>query len=835
MPSTNLIHRKRLEKLAKDLSDFHILYVQAPAGYGKTVFAAQWLEAMKGPKISITLDEYDNTSYSLCNKLCCILEAFFSLRDTDAIAAFIKHPNYIKAPKEFLMRAVAALPNNTSGYLVIDDLHCIQEPALLKILLDFLKHLPEEIKICILSRNSPPELFSEVILKNKLTFIPQQQMLFDSEEILSLYKCRNICITKKQAETIHNYTEGWPIAVSALLLSSKQIPTEKTSLVWLDHLLETQVWNRWDEPSRKFMIDICMEEKIYESLCNILTGLNNSRFFLDKLILEGAFLSRQLDGTYRFHKLFQKFLQKKFLEMPEEYRIEQTRKAAEWYQSHHAFFFAVKKFAYIKDQDAIARCFDSLETMSRNDFDAEQVMLAVHETLDIEVASEYPFLYFMLAFTARNEGRIEYFKNYADLYYQNYPQIVQRNPELGHNIFFLYTMDFRYTLKDIAAMAGDGQIANNFRGVRGSATLYFPFYHRSYRDFSELLPCDIEKAVGELLLTLGPLVGKEYGMISNCIQAGLYYEQGNLTQALELALDAAAQLKADFAPETKFCTMVLLLQIYHFTNLNEQADTIRKQIQNMIEDESAYYLQANFDAVITRNCLDSGNTAAAHTWLRTRGTEIYDQIKFFDLIIHFTTVRAHLALGNFNQAIILSEKILVLCSALNRTIDMIESYLLLSIAFWKKKRGHQKKALFYIEEAIKLAYPLNCRQSFINEGAELETMLDILQKRTMRSDYAGALPSLFIKNLSISTKKSACHSPGLTAGRIEQSEHFTPRQKCVMKLMCEGYTYQMIGDALGIKFSTVRSHIELIYRKLDVSNMKDAILKIHKLHILEER
>lgn len=835
MSPRSIIPRKRLEKLAENLCDCQILYVQAPAGYGKTVFANQWLETKPAPKVSIALDEYDNNSFGLYNKLRCILEALLVLDDAAAIPAFIRHPNYAKAPAEFLMRAAAVLPENVNGYLVIDDLHCITEPSLLKILLDFLKRLPKQIKICILSRNSPPELFSELILKNILNLIKPEQLLFNNEEILSLYKSRNTCISKKQAEEIHTYTEGWPIAVSALLLSSNQLPTEKASLDWFDSFLGTQVWNKWDARSQRFMIDISMEEKLCEGLCNELTGSDDSHILLDKLILEGAFLSRQQDETYRFHKLFQEFLKKKFLEMPEKYRISQIRTAAKWYQTHHEFYLAVKKFSYIKDYESITRCFDSLEIMDRGDFDAEQVMLAVHEALDIDIASQYPFLFFMMAFTARNEGRIEDFKTYADLYYQNYSRIVKRNPELGHNIFFLYTMDFRYRLTDIEAMACNPQITTNLQGVRGSATLYFPFYHRSYKDFSELLPEDIEKTMDRLFHTLGPLLGKECDMLFYCIQAGLYYEQGYLVYALELALSAAAKLQADFTPETKFCALMILLQIYHSMDEEEQVMSTQKEIQKMIEKDGAYYLQANFDAVTVKNQFYIGNIDAAHKWCQTRGTETYGQIQFYDLIIHYTTVRAHLVLGNLNQAIILSEKILHMCSALNRPLDIIESYLLLSIALWKKKRGHQKRALFYIEEAIKLAYPLNCRQAFINEGPELGTMLDILKKRTMRSDYSGDLSPLFVKQLYAGVLKNSFSNTGLTAGRIEQSEHFTPRQKKVMQLMCEGYSYQMIGDALEIKFSTVRSHIELIYRKLDVSNMKDAILKIHKLHILEER
>jgi DNA-binding NarL/FixJ family response regulator len=54
-----------------------------------------------------------------------------------------------------------------------------------------------------------------------------------------------------------------------------------------------------------------------------------------------------------------------------------------------------------------------------------------------------------------------------------------------------------------------------------------------------------------------------------------------------------------------------------------------------------------------------------------------------------------------------------------------------------------------------------------------------------------------------------------------------------MELLCGGESYKSIAEKMGIKFSTVRSHIELIYRKLDVPNETMAVMKINELGILD--
>ncbi len=829
--SNTTIKRERLMKLSEELSSHKILYIQAPAGYGKTIFAGHWLAQKKEPHALVTLDEYDNSVNDFCRKMKNALAALYPHHEE--ISSFTAHPAFDSAPAEFLMRAVSAMPADSMANIVIDDLHEMTDPDVLKFLPVFLMRLPSDTKILITSRTAPPESFSGLILKNELKLVKQEQMQFDRDEIYRLYRKNHIEITSKQAETVFDLTEGWPIAVNALLLSGS-IPTQSIPSDQLESFLKTQVWETWDERSRDFMIGTSIEESLTKDLCQALTGEKNSGELLESLLSKSSFLWKRKDGSYRFHKLFREFLLHLFFSRPEEYRVKQFRASGEWHLAQNDFYRAIERFSRIEDYDNIARCFDLLESIDRGGFDTERVMRAVRSTLNEAITEKYPYLLFMMAFTARNEGRIADFVRYADQYYANYPRVVQRNPELAHNIFFLYIMDFRYTLKDISDMAGAVQPTASFQGVRGSATLYFPLYHRSYRDFSDLALHDIDSAAAALDCALGPLLGEEREMLVECIRAGLYYEKGDLLYAQTLALSAAAKIRKEFAPESKFCVMILSLLVGHALGQYDQAEIMREDIQKMIETDQAFYLLFNFHAVVYKNRLSSGDTAAAQNWIHTNATGLYDHLEFFRLYGHFTTARAFITLGNFDQAIILLSKIEELCDALKRPLDVIEAKILLAIAYWKKKRGYQKKALETLESAIRLAQLYGYEQLFINEGAELENMLSRLKSRTIRSDYQGELSGVFVKKLYLGAVGHAQYSKGLTGGRIEQGLHFTQQQKRVMKLLCEGLSHRKIGETLGIQFSTVRSHVELIYKKLDVPGAKEAILKICELNLLEE-
>lgn len=133
------------------------------------------------------------------------------------------------------------------------------------------------------------------------------------------------------------------------------------------------------------------------------------------------------------------------------------------------------------------------------------------------------------------------------------------------------------------------------------------------------------------------------------------------------------------------------------------------------------------------------------------------------------------------------------------------------------------------------AQPLGYEQLFFNDGAKIKNILSELRHWTMRSDYDGPLTDEFVRRLYIGAAEQADRGIGAAGNKkSEMGVKLTPRQKTVAELMCRGYSYRKIAEELGIQFSTVRSHIELIYRKLDVSTMDEAIKKMRRLHITEE-
>jgi len=211
---------------------------------------------------------------------------------------------------------------------------------------------------------------------------------------------------------------------------------------------------------------------------------------------------------------------------------------------------------------------------------------------------------------------------------------------------------------------------------------------------------------------------------------------------------------------------------------------------------------------------------------------LLDNLSFFKIYQYFTTARAYIVIGDHTNAVLFLQRLLGLNERYRRTLDIIEACILLAVVHWKKGRGGQLTALDYLERAVIAAHEYKFIQVFANEGAELINMLHRLQKRSVQEKYAGSLPSDFVKTLYIAAVEGAKRSKGLTGGRTREKLSFTDKQKVIMRFMCEGYSRNKIAEKTGLKPNTVKSHTELIYKKLDVSNSIDAVMKIKKLDVL---
>jgi LuxR family maltose regulon positive regulatory protein len=587
--------------------------------------------------------------------------------------------------------------------------------------------------------------------------------------------------------------------------------------------LDTKIWKPWDRETKTLLLRLAVPAKITPTLTERLTGRTDGRGLLEGLVKKGnAFLSFESADTYRFHDLFRDFLLNRmdaFLGRDEIRKLNDL--AAGWHYEQGDYYAGAKHYIHNNDHEGIRRC---LEATTR--FHTETGAISMETRLNFvkqyvlglspEFIGQNSYLISKCASVAFHDGNTADYIKYIDLLRQKMPEISKNQPELVEHIVFLNGLDFRLPLKRFIELLAESMpplhLDSGFRRVAKTVTITqnLPFYHRSMRDYSEYY--ELKKEDFALIrATFGAMIGGDYDSMEHSIIAGIYYERGELLEAIRHAIEARQACGEGTHPETVFSAdMILAATLYAMGALSEAAEIMRRT-EDFIERQ-AQFLSPNFKALRTERAIRDGHTDAAREWLLVYAN-CSNRLPFYQICRHFATLRSYMAVKDYAAAAAFGARLSTLAAEYKRPLDQIESGLLTAMALW---RGGEKKSAWQLEQAMDLARCYGFTQLFINEGKEILPLLWELRKRRGRPDAVRCFADRLING--IYKKHDLKPDEGTNPKLSEQ-------QRAMLPYLSRGMTYKEIAEAAGLGHGTVKSHILLVYKRLGARNAREAVMK----------
>ena len=143
------------------------------------------------------------------------------------------------------------------------------------------------------------------------------------------------------------------------------------------------------------------------------------------------------------------------------------------------------------------------------------------------------------------------------------------------------------------------------------------------------------------------------------------------------------------------------------------------------------------------------------------------------------------------------------------------------------------ESLEIMEIVLSETQPYSFIRLIADEGAAVLQILKKTLSRIEHANYSGPLDSKYVNSVYLAAYAVSKQRRGITAELKTKQVKLSRQQKMIVGLLSQGYKREDIIEETGLSLSTVKSYINITYRKLGAGSAADAVVKARELGIIE--
>ncbi len=308
VPSLSRRHvpRPRLTRVLEASTAQTILLI-APAGFGKTSLACEWLAGRE----NVFWYRATSASADLAAFSVGIAEVLAPV--APGAAERLRQRLRVGEVPEKAARPLAEMLADdlvdwpSDGILVIDDYHLVVDSAPVEEFVDWLLTRASHLRVLVTSRRRPAWASARRVLYGQVTEIESDRLAMTDREVSAALAER----PREAVRTLVSQADGWPALVGlASLASTSAIPTEHVSRELFRYLAD-EVLRQESQEIQDFMLVAAIPHLVNLSIARDVLGLENVTSVLERLSNDGL-LHESGSGNLSFHPLLRDFLNQKF-------------------------------------------------------------------------------------------------------------------------------------------------------------------------------------------------------------------------------------------------------------------------------------------------------------------------------------------------------------------------------------------------------------------------------------------------------------------------------------------------------------------------------------------
>jgi LuxR family maltose regulon positive regulatory protein len=715
-----------------------------------------------------------------------------------------------------------------------------------------------------------------------------------SEAAEFLNQVMHLQLSAEEVGVLEARTEGWIAGLQLAALSMKghkDVPGFIQAFAGdnryiVDFLME-EVLQRQPGSVRSFLLQTSILDRLSGPLCDVVTGQSGGRSQLESLE-RGNFFLIPLDDRrdwYRYHHLFSDVLRMHLMTEQPDLVPALHRRASEWYEQNGLAADAIRHALVAKDFERAAGLIERALPFMRQSRQ-ESTFLGWLKALPDELFQYHPVLNVHYIGTLLLNGqfdgiesRLRDIERWLATPEDNREQPVYVDEEEFQRLpgsVAMYRAAFSLAQGDAASTMKHGRKVleltredDNFMRGAASSLLGLAFWtsgdlETAYEMFSKGMAhlqkvgfisdviggsvtlADIRITQGRLreamriyerglqlatepdTPTLRGAADMHVGM------SGLYHEHNNLIAAEQHLLKSKELGELNWLLKNPYRWRVSMACIREVQGELDDALDLLDQAEPLYFSDFSPNPRP-VQALKARVWIKQGELEKALDWARERKLSVeeepsylreFEQITFARILL-FQYQRDH-SISFLRDAIGLLKHLLKSTEDGGRMGSVIEILILQALA--NQMREDIPAALSALERALKLAEPEGYVRMFLDEGADMETLLRKAATGKLMPDYTGKLLSAFEaerKGIREGTPPSATPASGSLIEALSQ------RELDILRLFKTELSGPEIAQELVIALSTVRTHTKSIYNKLNVNSRREAVKRAIELGLIK--
>jgi len=870
MVSRSLLIQQLNERLQRKLT-----LITAPAGYGKTSLAAEWIHALQSETAEgasnnritwLSLEEADSEPIRFLSYMIAALQKVVPEIGVSSLSLFeMAQTPPINTVLNELLNDIAGLDDHIM--LVLDDYHVISHPEIHEALHYLVEHQPHQMHLVITSREDPPLPLSRLRARGEMAEIRMHDLRFSLDEATQFYaQAMKLDLESEEISVLEARTEGWIAGLQLAGFVLKTLPdhhafmdTFSGSHRYVFDYLTDEVLHSQDEEIRQFLVQTAVLKQFNTELCQAVTGNPNSQAILEQLEQTNVFIV-PLDHErvwYRYHHLFADSL---LTELSKADASDLYKKAAAWHEAHDMLFEAVGYALDSGDPEFMADMID-LALQQETIWSSGNLVLYSSwlEKLPDHVFANRPRLSLNAAFVWYLNGRFDdaiqlislaetdlatqpaspEVENLLALVALYRGSIVVVQGDIPQAIELITFAQSRLPRTDHMAHARAHfslGLANELSGKADEAAQHFLLASDKAQSAGVLhLAIHARCSAAQVLIAQGQLQLAEQACrtaidlaegqrfpplgLALSILGGIALERNDLASAEEHLNEGMALSRQGMLLDHVIMGMAFYIHLTVCQGNTAEFLNVIDEVNGIIEGigvERVYSVVAAYQA---RMQLFLADRQAVEQWATSyQASRPESSFEYAEL----TLVRYLLMSGDVE--IVPSILRPLLDAAHHESRASMEIKLLFSRYY--QDSGDIPTALKWLSEALEIAAPEGFMRLFLDEAPVLELLPQVRE----------TAPELVTAILGQEQTADDVEKPVLSKverpAQPQLPEPLTEQELNILALIVDGKTNKQIADELVVTVGTVKWHVHNILQKLGVSNRTQATIRAQELGLL---